>query len=107
LLAKDTLGRSKECGEPLYQAIPEPRRFPLATFIAKRHPELFDLLILDEGHEYATDGSAQERSAHRLTSLGIPTLLLTGTVMNGYAESLFTNQWALSEDFRREFSRDE
>jgi len=107
LLAKEHLRWSTECGEPLYQAIPEPRRFPLATFIAKRHADLFDLLILDEGHEYATDGSAQERSAHRLTSLGIPTLLLTGTVMNGYAESLFTNQWALSDDFRREFARDE
>lgn len=107
LLAQASLRRSEECGAPLFQAVPEPRRFPLATFIAKRHPDLFDLLILDEGHEYATDGSAQERSAHRLTSLGIPTLLLTGSIMNGYAESLFTNMWALSEDFRREFSRDE
>lgn len=106
-LANASLRLSEECGAPLYQAIPEPRRFPLATFIAKKHPDLFDLLILDEGHEYATDGSAQERSAHRLTSLGIPTLLLTGSIMNGYAESLFTNMWALSEDFRREFSRDE
>jgi hypothetical protein len=107
LLARDSLRLSEACGAPLYQAVPEPRRFPLATFITKRCPNLFDLLILDEGHEYATDGSAQERSAHRLTSLGIPTLLLTGSVMNGYAESLFTNMWALSEDFRREFSRDD
>lgn len=105
VLARESLRLAKACGEPLYQAVPEPRRYPLATFIAKRSPGLFDLLILDEGHEYATDGSAQERSAHRLTSLGIPTLLLTGSVMNGYAESLFTNMWALSEDFRREFSR--
>lgn len=98
---------SEECGEPLFQAIADPRRFPLATFICRYYPQLFDLLVLDEGHEYATDGSAQERSAHRLTSLGIPTLLLTGTVMNGYAESLFTNMWALSGDFRREFDRDD
>src|SRR5690606_20756279 len=63
----------RPCGEPLYQAIPEPRRVPLATYIAKRHPKAFDLLILDEGHEYATDGSAQERAAHRLTALGMPT----------------------------------
>lgn len=96
-----------ECGEPLFQAIPEPRRYPLATYIAKRYPNLFDLLVADEAHEYATDGSAQERSAHRLMSLGIPTLMLTGTVMNGYAESLFTNVWYASADFRREFDRDE
>jgi 16S rRNA G966 N2-methylase RsmD len=95
------------CGEPLYQAVPEPRRVPLASYIAKRHPKAFDLLVLDEGHEYATDGSAQERAAHRLTALGMPTILATGSIMNGYASSLFTNMWALSADFRREFGRDE
>jgi uncharacterized methyltransferase DUF6094 len=95
------------CGEPLYQAVPEPRRVPLASYIAKRHPKAFDLLVLDEGHEYATDGSAQERAAHRLTALGMPTILATGSIMNGYASSLFTNMWALSADFRREFGREE
>jgi hypothetical protein len=98
---------SESCGEPLYQATPEPRRYPVARYIAKWFPRLFDLLVLDECHEYSTDGSAQERSAHRLTALGIPTILMTGTIMNGYAESLFTNMWALSADFRDEFNRDE
>ncbi|MES2384508.1 MAG: DUF6094 domain-containing protein [Pseudomonadota bacterium] len=93
------------CGEPLFQAVPEPRRVPLASYISKRHPKLFGLLILDEGHEYATDGSAQERAAHRLTALGMPTILATGSIMNGYASSLFTNMWALSADFRRDFER--
>ncbi len=107
LASAGSITKNVECGEPLFQAIPEPRRFPLATYIAKRFPDLFDLLVADEAHEYATDGSAQERSAHRLMSLGIPTLMLTGTVMNGYAESLFTNVWYASADFRREFERDE
>lgn len=98
---------TEECGERLFQAVPEPRRYPIATFIARRYPDFFDLLILDECHEYATDGAAQERSAHRLTSLGLPTLALTGTIMNGYAESMFTNMWALSKEFRQEFDRDE
>jgi RecA/RadA recombinase len=98
---------SEECGEPLFQAVPEPRRVPLASYISKRCPRAFGLLILDEGHEYATDGSAQERAAHRLTGLGLPTILATGSIMNGYASSLFTNMWALSADFRREFGRDE
>ena len=34
-------------------------------------------------------------------------MLLTGTIMNGYAESLYTNLWYLSPAFRQEFSRDE
>lgn len=98
---------SSECGGMLFQAVPEPRRVSLAQHISKRYPALFDLLVLDEGHEYSTDGSAQERSAHRLTSLGVPTILQTGTIMNGYAESLFTNMWALSPKFREEFSRED
>lgn len=96
-----------ECGEFLFQAVPEPRRTSLARYIAQRHPALFDFLVLDEGHEYATDGSAQERSAHRLTGLALPTVLMTGTIMNGYAESLFSNMWSLSPDFRSEFERSE
>lgn len=110
LIVLSTLGHftsSEECGERLYQAAPRPRRYPLSRYITSRHPRLFDFLVLDEGHEYATDGSAQERSAHRLTSLGLPTILMTGSIMNGYAESLFSNMWALSEDFRAEFTREE
>jgi hypothetical protein len=99
--------RQKACGEPLFQAIPEPRRYALSRYIANKHPDLFDLLVLDEGHEYATDGSAQERAAHRLTALGLPTLLMTGSIMNGYAASLFSNMWALSPNFREEFDRNE
>jgi len=98
---------SEACDEPLYQAVPEPRRYPLAQYITKRHKKLFDFLVLDEGHEYATDGSAQERAAHRLTSLKLPTVLMTGSIMNGYATSLFTNMWALSPEFREEFERNE
>lgn len=108
LAALGALGEWKwtdECGEPLFQAVPEPRRFPLAQYIVQRHKRTFDFLVLDEGHEYATEGSAQERAAHRLTTLKLPTVLMTGSVMNGYATSLFTNMWALSPEFRDEFGR--
>lgn len=98
--------KSPVCGEFLYQAVPEPRRIALAHHISKYYPDLFDFLVLDEGHEYQNGDSAQGVSAHRLTALGIPTILQTGTIMNGYAESLFTNMWALSSAFRAEFDRD-
>ncbi len=91
------------CHTALYQAVPQPRRFPLATYISRRHPRLFDLLVLDEAHEYSADGSAQERAAHRLSGLGMPTVSLTGSIMNGYASSLFQNFWALSSRFKEEF----
>ena len=71
------------------------------------HTYFAEGILVHNCHEYSTEGSAQERSAHRLTSLGIPTILQTGTIMNGYAESLFMNMWALSPKFREEFSRDD
>ncbi len=107
LVALGKFRQSEPCDEPLYQAVPEPRRYPLATFIARRCPRLFDFLVIDEGHEYSGEGTAQERAAHRLTELGQPTILLTGSVMNGYSSSLFQNMVALSPRFRSEFSRED
>jgi hypothetical protein len=92
------------CGEPLFQATPEPRRFPLARYILRRHRRKFGLLIVDEWHEYSTKGSAQQKAAHRLVELpGVPTVALTGSLMGGYAGSLFSNLWALSQRFRSQF----
>lgn len=95
------------CGAALYQATAAPRRVSLAWYISKKYPTLADLLILDEAHELATDGSAQERAGHRLAALGWPTMYLTGSIMNGYSESLFANFWHLSPKFRAEFARDQ
>jgi hypothetical protein len=129
LTALGAWGHEPECGEPLYQAEtcvapsspagwsvapadvdPKPgglARLPLADYITKRYPDAFDFLIADEAHELANEGTAQERAGHKLMNLGLPTILLTGSVMNGYAESLFTNFYAASEVFRTEFRRDE
>jgi Intein splicing domain/Uncharacterised methyltransferase family (DUF6094) len=96
------------CDEPLYTAVPSPRRFPLARYILRRARHLADLFIIDELQEYATQHSAQEIAAHRLVDLpGVPTISLTGSLMNGYASSLFANCLALSKAFRREFGRDD
>jgi hypothetical protein len=94
-----------ECGEFLFQAVPEPRRVALAKHIQDRYPTTFDLLVLDECHEYGTEGSAQEKSAHRLTGLGLPTIQMSGSIMNGYAEHLFMTTWSVSPAFRKEFAR--
>lgn len=97
-----------ECDEPLHQAVPEPRRYPLARYIARRHPKAFDLLVLDEAHEYSTSGdSAQSHAAQRLAVLGMPIIEMTGSVMNGYAKSLFTTFQIVSPSFREEFKRSE
>jgi hypothetical protein len=107
LIRLGKFGVEPECGEFLYQASPTPRRMALANYIAARHKKLFDFLIIDESHEINTDGSAQEVAAHKLQQLGMPTLLQTGSLMNGYAASLFVNMWYSSSAFRDEFSRDD
>jgi hypothetical protein len=102
-----TWTEGRPCGEPLYQAV-APRRYPLAKLILRRHARDFGLLILDEAHEFNNAGSAQAKAAHRLTGLpGVPTVVLTGSLMGGYASSLFPNFWALSPTFRSEFGRDD
>ena len=94
---------SPECGTKLYQAIPEPRTYPLAKYITRRHPKLFDLLIADEAHEARNQESAQSQAVRALIRIGLPTIAATGSVMGGYAEDLFAMQWACDPAFREEF----
>jgi hypothetical protein len=101
-----TWSEPSPCHEPLFTARPKPRRVSLARYIAKRHRHLFDLLIIDEAHEYSHLASAQAKAAQRLMALpGVPTMILTGSLMNGYARSMFALLWALSPTFREEFQR--
>ena len=62
-----------------------------ATEFVKRHlPRgYFGLLIADEAHEFKNDGSAQGQAFGVLASQCRKTLLLTGTLMGGYASDLF------------------
>lgn len=94
----------KHCGEFLHQAAPSPRRYPLADYVCRKHPRLFQLLIADEVHEAQSDGAAQERALHRLSEKIPICLPLTGSLMNGYAKSLFRNMWAFSRKMRDEFA---
>ena len=99
---------TEPCGEPLFTATPSPRRYPLAKLIARYHRRRFDLVLLDEAHEYNNTRSAQTHAVHRLVGLpGMTTVVLTGSLMGGYASSLFANFYALSPRFRREFGRGE
>lgn len=95
------------CGEPLFQAIPEPRRYPLARWLNRRAKRRFDLVVIDEAHEAANDKTAQQRALHRLVELRCPTIMMSGSFMTGYASSMFGNWWALSRQFREAFGRDE
>lgn len=68
-------------GEGGYQA---------SEFIKRYLPkDFFDLLIVDEAHEYKNLSSAQGQAMGVLASRTRKSVLLTGTLMGGYAEDLF------------------
>ncbi|PUA41282.1 DEAD/DEAH box helicase [Pseudomonas protegens] len=61
-----------------------------SEFIKKQLPDgCFDLLVLDEGHEFKNAGSAQGQAMGVLAAKARKTVLLTGTLMGGYAEDLY------------------
>src|SRR3546814_16620774 len=69
------------CGEGGYQA---------SEFVKRYLPQgAFDLLIADEAHEYKTGGSAQGQAMGVIAAKVRKTVLLTGTLMGGYADDLF------------------
>jgi hypothetical protein len=73
-------------------------------FIKRYFPAgYFGLLVGDEGHEFKNDGSAQGQAFGVLASQCRKALLLTGTLMGGYADDLFyllfrLNPKAMTED---------
>ena len=108
-LEREDLERKKrrcgQCGGPLWQADRSgPRRFPLADYVARHMPSFFDLLVVDEQHEYKARGSAQGLAAGTLAEACGRVLTLTGTLMGGYASTLFYLLWRFSPAVREEFA---
>lgn len=67
-----------------------------SEFIKRYLPKgFFGTLIADEGHEYKNDGSAQGQAFGVLASQCRKAVLLTGTLMGGYADDLFYLLWRL------------
>ncbi|MAD89048.1 MAG: hypothetical protein CMK64_05045 [Pseudoalteromonas sp.] len=65
-------------------------------FIKRYLPNnFFDLLIVDEGHEYKNYGTAQGAAMGVLCNKVRKALCLTGTLMGGYADDVFYLLWRL------------
>ena len=70
--------------------------YQASEFIKRYLPDgFFDLLLVDEGHEYKTQGSAQGQAMGVLAGKTRKTILLTGTLMGGYADDLFHLLWRI------------
>ncbi|MDE2860921.1 MAG: hypothetical protein OXL35_05445 [Chloroflexota bacterium] len=94
------------CGSPLWQADNSgPKRYPLADYIKHRMKGFFDLCIFDECHEFKGRGSAQGIAAGVLADACGKSLSMTGTMMGGYASTLFHLLYRFSPEIRTEFER--
>ncbi|MDI3467676.1 MAG: hypothetical protein OJF50_006497 [Nitrospira sp.] len=80
-----------------------PRRIALADYIARQHPGLFDLIILDEAQEAKARASAQALAFALLLSKAKRGLALTGTLSNGKSTSLFYLLWRTNPAIRKTF----
>ena len=70
--------------------------YQASEFIKRYLPQgFFSVLVLDEAHEYKNEGSAQGQAMGVLARKCAKTVLLTGTLMGGYASDLFYLLWRL------------
>lgn len=68
--------------------------YQASEFIKRYFPRgFFDWLIIDEAHEYKNAGAAQGQAMQVLAGCVKQCLLLTGTLMGGYASDLFYLLW--------------
>ena len=109
-LASRDLARRKrwcpECGAALWQADRTgPKRVPLADYVKLRLRGFFELLIADEVHELKGRGSAQGIAGGVLADACGRSLSLSGTLMGGYASTLFHLLYRFSPEIRTEFER--
>ena len=67
-----------------------------SEFIKRFLPkDFFNVALVDEGHEYKAAASAQAEAMAVLVSQVKKTVLLTGTLMGGYADDVFYLLWRL------------
>ena len=94
------------CGSPLWQADRSgPARYPLSDYVKRHMKGFFDLLIGDEVHEFKARGSAQGIAAGVLADACGRSLSLTGTLLGGYASTIFHLLYRFSPEIRTEFGR--
>ena len=95
-----------ECGSPLWQADRSgPARYQLCDYVKHRMKGFFDLLVGDEIHEFKSRGSAQGIAAGILAEACGKSLSLTGTLLGGYASTIFHLLYRFSPEIRTEFGR--
>lgn len=91
----------EENGEPPQAA---PRRYSIAKYIRERFKGKIDYFIADEVHLYSSGISAQANAFGDFLSVAKKTIVLTGTLLNGYANGIY---YILYRMFSKEFVESE
>lgn len=79
-------------GEEPYTAYKGPKRYSIAKYIRERMQNVFDYCIIDEAHQ-AKGLSEQGQAVADLIGASKKSILLTGTLLNGYADGLYYLLW--------------
>lgn len=71
------------------QIIRAPRKYPISKYIKKYFKGCIDYVIFDEVHQLKAEDSAQAKAFDDLLKATKKSLGLTGTLLNGYASSIY------------------
>ena len=88
-------------GEPFKISYKGSKKYPVAKYIYKRMNGVFDYLGLDEAH-LLMNNSLQGIASHHLMKAAKHTLLLTGTLLNGFAANLFYTLFRVCPNIMRQ-----
>lgn len=81
-----------QAGEEPYTAYKGPRRYSIAKYVRERMKNVFDYCLIDEAHQ-AKGLSEQGQAVADLIGASKKSILLTGTLLNGYADGLYYLLW--------------
>lgn len=81
--------------EDIKQFSRAPRKYPLSKYIKNNFKGYIDYFIADELHELSAKDSLQSEAFGDLIKVSNKTIGLTGTLLNGYADSLFYTLYRL------------
>ena len=75
-------------GEAPYVKYKGPKKYPISKYIRRNMKEVFDYALIDEAHQYK-GLTEQGQAAADIMQVSKKSILLTGTLLNGYADGLF------------------
>jgi hypothetical protein len=87
--------KCRHCNEALYQWTHDMDRWPVANIIHRQARDVFKYLVIDEAHEAKGERSAIGLSIGKLAATVPFKVALTGTMLNGYADSIFPMSYRL------------